>query len=139
MEEICGQGSWKYKEQDEKNGKPADAWLGPDGIRAESVKGEWPVSYHGTSVEAAESIVSGDLSKPESDGKPGYKPTEEDKGGIAVYAGQFTKDQNKYLTVLQNRVNPDRGHLIFESDDIWRWRAQLKQRNLRCSTVRNSY
>ncbi len=96
------------------------------------------MSYHGTSVEAAESIVSGDLSKPESDGEPGYKPSEADKGGrtrygdgvystpsieyaaSSIYAGQFTKDQNKYLTVLQNRVNPDRGHLIFESDDIWR-------------------
>ncbi len=78
-------GNTVYKEQDEKNGKPADAWLGPDGIRAESVKGEWPVSYHGTSVEAAESIVSGDLSKPESDGKPGYIPSEEGKGGRARY------------------------------------------------------
>ena len=124
-------GNTKYKKQDEKNGKTADVWLGPVGDRAESVKGEWPVSYHGTSVEAAESIVSG------GDGKPGYKPSEKDKGGRVVhgdgvysspsieyaanhYASPFTKDQNKYLTVLQNRVNPEDGHLIFTTNDkIW--------------------
>ncbi|XP_064406383.1 uncharacterized protein LOC135351331 [Halichondria panicea] len=129
-------GNTNYKEQDEKNGKTVDAWLGPNGIRVESVKGEWPVSYHGTSFEVVECIVSGDPTKPRGDGKPGYKPSEKNKGGRVVhgdgvysspsidyaslYASRFTKDQNEYLSVLQNRVNPEDGHLIFTADDrIW--------------------
>ncbi|KAK2888886.1 hypothetical protein Q8A67_014261 [Cirrhinus molitorella] len=34
-----------------------NAWLGTDGWRRYSVAGEWPVSYHGTSVEGATGIV----------------------------------------------------------------------------------
>ena len=41
------------KGEDNKNNK----WLGASGHRLGSIKGEWPVTYHGTQQENAHSIV----------------------------------------------------------------------------------
>ena len=90
-----------------------DDWLGPNGIRMNQASGEWPVSYHGTSMENAKKIV-----------KEGYKvgPRKLFGEGIytspslemveRLYAQEFPYDGKKYKIAFQNRVNPDRnGHL----------------------------
>ncbi|XP_020908194.1 uncharacterized protein LOC110246217 [Exaiptasia diaphana] len=89
-----------------------DTWLGPDGIRTQGALGEWPVSYHGTDIQAARSIIAS-----------GYRP-----GpwwfilGKAIYsspsldmveqhyAKSFEHGGNTYKIALQNRINPSPGH-----------------------------
>ena len=94
-----------------------DDWLGPDGMRTSEASGEWPVSYHGTSMENAEKIV-----------KEGYKAGQRARFGIGVYtspslemverlyAQEFSCDGKWYKIAFQNRVNPDpNGHLTIIS------------------------
>ena len=91
-----------------------DDWLGPNGIRTDQARGEWPVSYHGTNMSSAKMIL-----------KEGYKPGPRALYGKGIYtspnlemverlyAQEFTHRGKTYKMVLQNRVNPDRrnGHL----------------------------
>lgn len=89
-----------------------DTWLGPNGIRTESSASEWPVSYHGTSMEHVSEIV-----------KHGYKIGSRNMYGKGVYsspslemvekqyAQKFTFGGVNYKVALQNRVNPDPSHL----------------------------
>lgn len=91
-----------------------DDWLGPNGIRMDQARGEWPVSYHGTNMSNANMIL-----------KEGYKPGPRALYGKGIYtspnlemvqrlyAQEFTHGGKTYKIVLQNRVNPDRrnGHL----------------------------
>lgn len=44
-----------------------DTWLGTDGWRSHSVPGEWPVSYHGTSLKGAKGVISSRYSAVEGD------------------------------------------------------------------------
>ena len=76
--------------------------------------GEWPVSYHGTNINSANSII-----------RTGFKvgPRELFGKGIytshslemvdRLYAKEFTYNGKTYKVVMQNRVNPDQlnGHL----------------------------
>ena len=91
-----------------------DNWLGPNGIRTEQARGEWPVSYHGTNMSSAQMIL-----------KTGIKPGPRALHGKGIYtspslemvdrlyAQEFTYKGKTYKIVLQNRVNPDQrnGHL----------------------------
>jgi hypothetical protein len=83
----------------------SDVWSG-----SSNATGEWPVSYHGTSCQNAESIAD-----------VGYKLDKLAKGtrfrcgrGIysspnvttaEAYATPFSKGHKKYKVILQNRVN----------------------------------
>ncbi len=85
-----------------------NAWLGAAGWRSHSVDGEWPVSYHGTSMSSAKVIV-------ESHYKPGGRRVY----GTGIYstpdikeAVQYsdtvtdTETGKTYKVLLQNRINP---------------------------------
>jgi ubiquitin len=93
----------------------SDTWLGSvNGL------GEWPVSYHGTGKQNAESIA-----------EAGYKLA---KGvhfafgqGIysspnhttaEAYAKEFSAQGRRYKVILQNRVNPVNLHRV-ASNDYW--------------------
>lgn len=85
-----------------------DSWLGPNGIRTDSVSGEWPVSYHGTYMESVKNIYD-----------QGYKPGPRDLYGRGVYsspsldmvgklyAQKFEYGGQTYAVAMQNRVNPN--------------------------------
>ncbi|KAM9770461.1 uncharacterized protein ACNS7B_010133 [Menidia menidia] len=83
-------------------------WLGNSFRSTQSVPGEWPVSYHGTSKKGAEGIIEGfyEPGPGQAYGRGIYSTPY-----IAVaegYAHQFTcqKDGKKYKVILQNRINP---------------------------------
>ncbi|KAN0025528.1 hypothetical protein ACTFIU_001805 [Dictyostelium citrinum] len=80
-----------------------DKWLG-----CKNVKGEWPVSYHGTGMVESKSIAEKgyDLSK----GK-GFKYGRGIYSTPSIecaerYAKSFQHEGSIYLVVMQNRVNP---------------------------------
>ena len=91
----------------------SNTWLGPNGIRTEQAQGEWPVSYHGTNMDSAKAIIG-----------QGYQIGPGARFGKAVYsspslemveryyAGEFNFKGNTWKIALQNRVNPNPGHLI---------------------------
>ena len=94
-----------------------DKWLGEPGARVGSSQGEWPVSYHGTNVNASGHIAREgyDLSK----GK-------HFKYGVGIYstpsihvaakyAPVFEEKGRRYRIVFQNRVNP-KNLKVVESD-----------------------
>ncbi len=101
-----------------------DSWLGPGGMRSKTDGIEWPVSYHGTSMESAKAIIKG-----------GYKIGPRKRFGPGVYSSpsvavanryssSFEYDGQRYRTVLQNRVNPAPDHLIRhpdsgDTDEYW--------------------
>ncbi len=84
-----------------------DSWLGPKGIRTDGVKGEWPVSYHGTKDSSKGSII-----------KEGFKAGPREVHGKGVYstpslavaedyAAEYTHKGHQYKVIFQNRVNPE--------------------------------
>ncbi len=86
-------------------------WLGTGGIRAQTDGMEWPVSYHATSMESAKKII-----------QEGYKIGKKERFGKGVYSSPsvlvadhysstFDYEGNRYKAVLQNRINPDPGHM----------------------------
>lgn len=89
-----------------------DRWLGPNGIRTDTSAEEWPVSYHGTKMESAQKIA-----------KEGYKAGPRIRFGKGVYsspsltmvgreyAQTFESKGTTWKIALQNRVNPESGHL----------------------------
>ena len=95
----------------------SNTWLGPNGMRTEEAAGEWPVSYHGTNLASAKAIMGTGY-------KMGPRQAFEDVGGKAVYSSPsldtvernyatlFEHKDNYYKVVLQNRVNPESGHLV---------------------------
>ncbi|XP_057181306.1 uncharacterized protein LOC130548501 [Triplophysa rosa] len=97
-----------------------NAWLGTDGWRNHSDPGEWPVSYHGTSVQRAEGII-----------KTRYKVGGGKMWGRGIYstpdidvADSFSttvkpiKNGKTYSVIIQNRVNP-KNRKIIEDMDYW--------------------
>ncbi|XP_074543291.1 uncharacterized protein LOC141803231 [Halichoeres trimaculatus] len=87
-----------------------DTWLGTDGWRSHSVSGEWPVSYHGTSLDGAHGIIKGHYKAGARAmyGRGIYSTPNirvaEDEG----YAKTFTSPSTGkcYKVILQNRINP---------------------------------
>lgn len=97
-----------------------NAWLGPDGWRSHSVVGEWPVSYHGTSVDGATGIV-----------KTHYKAGPRNLYGRGIYSTydieqasgyskEFTskKTGKRYRVLMQNRINP-KMRKVCQRKDYW--------------------
>jgi hypothetical protein len=80
-----------------------EAWLGSN-----DSPDEWPVSYHGTGHEAANSIaqVGYDLTKHHRFvyGRGIYSTPNIDVA--KAFAKSFIQNEQEYLVVLQNRVNP---------------------------------
>ncbi|XP_068080789.1 uncharacterized protein [Danio rerio] len=115
---VCWRGGEQYKRPCgwyrfglKVNNKYPDgnAWLGTDGWRSHSVAGEWPVSYHGTTVEGATGIV-----------KTHYKAGPRQQYGRGIYSTydleqasgysrEFRSKKNgrKYRVIMQNRINPE--------------------------------
>nr|XP_024659030.1 uncharacterized protein LOC101474011 [Maylandia zebra] len=104
-ERPCGWQRFAIKVLDKYDG---NAWLGTQYRSTQSVPGEWPVSYHGTSKEGAEGIIEGF-----------YKPGPGQVYGRGIYSTPyineaihysriFTSAHNgkKYRVILQNRINP---------------------------------
>ncbi|KAJ8003898.1 hypothetical protein DPEC_G00153170 [Dallia pectoralis] len=83
-------------------------WLGPNGIRTESIAGEWPVSYHGTSEDGAKGIIQSNYRAGDRQlyGRGIYSTPDLDQA--SGYAREFVSKTNKkkYRIVLQNRINP---------------------------------
>lgn len=85
-----------------------NAWLGKDGWRDYSVDGEWPVSYHGTSMNSAKAIIGSH-----------YAPGSGQVYGRGIYSTYDIKEATAYShritcketgktynVLLQNRINP---------------------------------
>lgn len=99
-----------------------NAWLGSIGWRSHSEAGEWPVSFHGTSIEAAKGIASshyragdgraygrGVYSTPDITLAEGYTMTK-----------TFTSEKTgkTYRVIMQNRINPEK-RVITVKPDYW--------------------
>ena len=88
-----------------------DTWLGipvAGSERTKSSKGEWPVSYHGTSKEGAEGIAKTGYDerrlKRDKFGRGFYSTPDVDVA--ADYAPRFDHiDGKRYEAIIQNRVN----------------------------------
>ena len=99
---------WNRKALNVKDKYGETSWLGGVKLinRQESIKGEWPVSYHGTNKDAAQKIVD-----------EGYKIGQGALYGKGVYSTPYPKiaedgyavkfecKGKKYKIILQNRVN----------------------------------
>uniref|UniRef100_UPI003AAF5BF9 uncharacterized protein n=1 Tax=Centroberyx gerrardi TaxID=166262 RepID=UPI003AAF5BF9 len=105
-ERPCGWTRFAIKVLDKYPGE--NTWLGKSYRSTQSVPGEWPVSYHGTSQKGAEGIIKGH-----------YKAGSRQLYGRGIYstpliseaiyyAKTFTSKKNgkKYKVILQNRINP---------------------------------
>ncbi|XP_076068378.1 uncharacterized protein LOC143040826 [Oratosquilla oratoria] len=107
----------------------SDTWLGEPGSRRYSSEGEWPVSYHGTSSKATESIAENgyDMSK----GKrfyygPGIYSTPYPEMA-AGYAPSFKHKRRTYLAMVQSRYDPahtnvvaNKNYLVTEKEEYIR-------------------
>ena len=108
---------WKRYAVKALNVYESNTWLGPNGMRTEQAQGEWPVSYHGTTLEAAKGIMNigykkGDRQRFENlCGKAVYSSPSLDMVA-KVYASEFEHNGNTWKVVLQIRVNPAPGHFI---------------------------
>ncbi|KAK2842723.1 hypothetical protein Q5P01_012923 [Channa striata] len=104
-ERPCGWFRFGLKVLDKYDG---NTWLGTSYRSTQSVPGEWPVSYHGTSKQGAEGIIGGH-----------YKPGSGQVYGRGIYSTPFMVDAiqyaksftsnttgKRYKVILQNRINP---------------------------------
>ncbi|RXN31524.1 hypothetical protein ROHU_016924 [Labeo rohita] len=98
-----------------------NAWLGTDGWRSNSVADEWPVSYHGTSMNGAKAII-GDH----------YKPGTGQAYGRGIYSTYDIKEATSYSktvtcketgitynVLLQNRINPKMRKVCERKPEYW--------------------
>ncbi|CAK6954590.1 uncharacterized protein LOC122874668 [Scomber scombrus] len=105
-ERPCGWYRFALKVLDKYDG---NAWLGTRFRSTQSVPGEWPVSYHGTSKKGAGGIV-----------EEYYKPGPRQRYGRGIYSTPyiseatryaktftFNKTGKRYKAILQNRINPE--------------------------------
>ena len=90
-----------------------DTWLGANGIRTHSTRGEWAVAYHGTRHSRNHAVIGKIF-------REGFKAGNGDVHGrgiytspsltmvAEVYANKYThKDGKTYQYAFQTRVNPD--------------------------------
>lgn len=93
-----------------------DVWLGEQGQRFHSSKGEWPVSYHGTAESASGNIAQDgyQLSKGRrfKFGRGIYSTPSVEVA--SKYAQVFESNGKRYKMVFQNRVCPDNLVIIDE-------------------------
>ncbi|KAK9526152.1 hypothetical protein VZT92_014867 [Zoarces viviparus] len=99
-----------------------DAWLGTEGWRSHSVPGEWPVSYHGTSLDGVKGIIRSNYT---AGGRALYGRGIYSTPDIHVaeredYAKTFTSETTgkSYKVILQNRINPEKRE-ISQRSDYW--------------------
>ncbi|XP_075968779.1 uncharacterized protein LOC142971923 [Anarhichas minor] len=97
-----------------------DAWLGTKGWRSHSVPGEWPVSYHGTSLDGVKGIIRSYYT---AGGRALYGRGIYSTPDIHVaerenYAKTFTSETTgkSYKVILQNRINPEKREICQRSD-----------------------
>ncbi|XP_038561409.1 uncharacterized protein LOC119893368 [Micropterus salmoides] len=108
-ERPCGWQRFALKVHDKYD---ENTWLGNRYRSTESVPGEWPVSYHGTSKAGAEGIIAGFY-------KPGNDKSRQ-IFGRGIYSTPYiseaiqfaktftsTKTGRTYIVILQNRINPE--------------------------------
>lgn len=98
-----------------------NAWLGTDGWRSDSVAGEWPVSYHGTSLLSAKSIIESNYETgPRQRYGRGIYSTWNINEAASNYSKIFTcKETGKrYKVLLQNRINP-KMRKVCDRNDYW--------------------
>ncbi|XP_046863363.1 uncharacterized protein LOC124457119 [Xenia sp. Carnegie-2017] len=87
----------------------SEEWLGADGMRTEQAQGEWPVSYHGTKLQAAILKAGYAIGQKERHFEGVYSSP--NVNTAATYAHEFTHNGCQRKIVLQNRVNPAAGRL----------------------------
>ena len=99
-----------------------DTWLGTRGWRNHSVPGEWPVSYHGTSLKGAKGIIKSHYSAGDGDlyGRGIYSTPDIHVAEREEYAKTFTSKTTgkSYKVILQNRINPKMRE-ICQRFDYW--------------------
>lgn len=97
-----------------------NAWLGTDGWRSHSVAGEWPISYHGTSVDGAKGIVKSHYKAGPRQfyGRGIYSTYDIDQA--SGYSTEFTskKTGKRYRVLMQNRINP-KMRKVCDRQDYW--------------------
>ncbi|XP_067314389.1 uncharacterized protein [Pseudorasbora parva] len=97
-----------------------NAWLGTDGWRSHSVAGEWPMSYHGTSVQGATGIVKTHYKAGPRQlyGRGIYSTYDIDQA--SGYSKEFTskKTGKRYRVLMQNRINPNM-RTVCQRTDYW--------------------
>uniref|UniRef100_A0A914EMZ7 PARP catalytic domain-containing protein n=1 Tax=Acrobeloides nanus TaxID=290746 RepID=A0A914EMZ7_9BILA len=94
------------------------SWLGSYGQRVDSDPNEWPVAYHGTSIENVIGILTEGFSLEKANvGSFGIgiycSPCHRTSLG---YAKPFVYEQTTYQAVFQCRINPE---AVKEHDRIW--------------------
>lgn len=99
-----------------------DAWLGTNGWRSHSVPGEWPVSYHGTSLNGVNGIIRGyyKVGPRALYGRGIYSTPDIHIAEKEEYAQTFTSKATgkSYKVILQNRINP-KNREICQRSDYW--------------------
>ena len=97
-----------------------DTWLGTKGWRNHSVPGEWPVSYHGTSLDGAKGIIRSHYKAGERSayGRGIYSTPDIHVAEKELYAKTFTSKTTgkSYKVILQNRINPEEREICQRSD-----------------------
>lgn len=99
-----------------------DTWLGTKGWRSHSVPGEWPVSYHGTSLNGAKGIIRSHYKAGEGAiyGRGIYSTPDINVAEREEYAQTFTSKTTgkSYKVILQNRINPQKRE-VCQRFDYW--------------------
>ncbi|KAL7891012.1 hypothetical protein AOLI_G00004880 [Acnodon oligacanthus] len=88
-----------------------NTWLGPKGWRNESAPGEWPVSFHGTSIHGAKAIAETHYraGPRETYGRGIYSTPVISKAERYAMSKRFTSKNGKtYKVIMQNRINPEK-------------------------------
>uniref|UniRef100_UPI0037E9368A uncharacterized protein n=1 Tax=Semicossyphus pulcher TaxID=241346 RepID=UPI0037E9368A len=99
-----------------------DTWLGDKRWRSHSVPGEWPVSYHGTSLKGATGIIRSNYNAGDRAmyGRGIYSTPDIHVAEREEYAKTFTSKTTgkRYKVILQNRINPEK-RAICSRLDYW--------------------
>ncbi|XP_017571279.1 uncharacterized protein LOC108438167 [Pygocentrus nattereri] len=98
-----------------------NTWLGPDGWRSESAPGEWPVSFHGTSIEGARGITETHYRAGPRDvyGRGIYSTPDISIAEDYAMSKKFTSKNGKtYKVIMQNRINHKK-RVITKKKDYW--------------------
>lgn len=97
-------------------------WLGTNNWRRKSVPGEWPVSYHGTSVNGAKGIIQSSFRAGDRAlyGRGIYSTPKLHIAEEGNHARTFQSEKTgkTYRAVIQNRINPEKRELC-EKEDYW--------------------
>ncbi|XP_076005970.1 uncharacterized protein LOC143000513 [Genypterus blacodes] len=96
-----------------------DKWLGSNGLRSHSDPGEWPVSFHGTSLDGAKGIITRNYKAgPGALYGRGIYSTPDINVAEELYARTFQSKTTRkhYKVILQNRINPQKREICTRND-----------------------